>query len=63
MLELHGWITLRESYKANDEEKNMKHIFGNLLFYRTGRTPPSSRRAFRYHKPHGSDCRDQPLYA
>ena len=28
MLELHGWITLRESYKANDEEENMKHIFG-----------------------------------
>ena len=30
MLELHGWITLRESYKANDEEKNMKHIFGKI---------------------------------
>ncbi len=26
MLELHGWITLRESYKTNSEEENMKYI-------------------------------------
>lgn len=30
MLEVHGWITLRESYKANDEEENMKLIFRKI---------------------------------
>lgn len=30
MLELHGWITLRESYKTNSEEENMKYIFRKI---------------------------------
>ena len=32
MLELHGWITLRESYKAKDEEKNMLGSLSEIDF-------------------------------